>query len=138
MGTHARGEKNRSQGRWRRANTSAPPKRVEAGDGTGGGKEGGRGLGGGCKTDMQSALLGEVADIKGGGPLQGGEEGFKGRVSPSQSNKVSLFRNKRHETEQSEKSQSGGTTNSIGTKTEVVNGEDGSVQVSTHTVLIRR
>lgn len=67
MGTHARGEKNRSRGRRRRANTSAPPKRVEAGDGTGGGKEGGRGLGGGCKTDMQSALLGEVADIKGAG-----------------------------------------------------------------------
>lgn len=29
-----------------------------------------------------------------------------------------------------------GTTNSIGTKTEVVNGENGSVQVSTHTLNI--
>lgn len=83
---------------------------------------------------MQSALLGEVAD-KRGGPLQGGEEGLRGRVSPSQSNKVSLFRNIRHETEQSERVSlvTGGTvTNSIGTKTEV-NGEDRSVQVSTHT-----
>lgn len=35
-----------------------------------------QGLGGGCKTDMQSALLGEVAD-KRSGPLQGGEEGLR-------------------------------------------------------------
>lgn len=34
--------------------------------------------------------------------------GFGGGVSPSQSNKVSLFGIKRHETEQSEKSQFGG------------------------------
>lgn len=37
------------------------------------------GTGRGCKTDMQSALLGEVADKKkkeGGGPLQGGDEGL--------------------------------------------------------------
>lgn len=48
--------------------------------------------------------------LQGGGPLQGGEEGLSGRVSPSQSNKVSLFskkQKKKHETEQSEKSQSG-------------------------------
>lgn len=37
------------------------------GTGQEGGRRGGRGLGGGCKTDMQSALLGEVADIKGAG-----------------------------------------------------------------------
>lgn len=55
---------------------------------------------------MQSALSGEVSE-KGGGPLQGGEEEVRGCVSPSQSNKVSLFRNIRHETEQSEKSQFG-------------------------------
>lgn len=32
--------------------------------------------------------------LQGGGPLQGGEEGLSGRVSPSQSNKVSLFSKK--------------------------------------------
>lgn len=35
--------------------------------------------------------------------MQGGEEGVNGWVSPSQSNKVSLFRNIRHETEQSDR-----------------------------------
>lgn len=30
----------------------------------------------GCKTDMQSILLGEVADYR-GGSLQGGEEGLR-------------------------------------------------------------
>lgn len=138
MGTHARCEQTEAEAAGDVLTHQHHQREWRQGTGQEGGRRGGRGLGEGCKTDMQSALLGEVADIKGGGPLQGGEEGFKGRVSPSQSNKVSLFRNKRHETEQSEKSQSGGTTNSIGTKTEVVNGEDGSVQVSTHTDLIRR
>lgn len=95
---------------------------TSAGTGEGGqGKEKARtgkevgwvGVGGwGCKTDMQSTLWGEVAEKKekkiGGGPMQGGEEEFGGGVSPSQSNKVSLFGIKRHETEQSEKSQFGG------------------------------
>ncbi len=55
---------------------------------------------------MQSALLGEVADKK-GRAVAGWRGRVKGCVSPSQSNKVSLFRNIRHETEQSEKSQFG-------------------------------
>lgn len=61
---------------------------------------------------MQSILLGEVADYK-GRAIAGWRGRVKGCVSPSQSNKVSLFfekkNNKKHGTEQSEKSQSGDT-----------------------------
>lgn len=63
-------------------------------------------MGRGSKTDMQSALLGKVADRR-GWAIAGWRGRVKGCVSPSQSNKVSLFRNIRHETEQSEKSQFG-------------------------------
>lgn len=67
------------------------------------------GLGGGCKTDMQSALLGEVADKEGGGPLQGGEEGLRVVSHLHSPIKFLYFEKiKGNETEQSEKSQFGG------------------------------
>lgn len=63
--------------------------------------------GGGCKTDMQSALLGEVADKR--GPLQGGEEGLRVASHLHSPIKFLYFRDIRRETEQSEKRQSGDT-----------------------------
>lgn len=79
---------------------------------------------------MQSILLGELADYR-GRAIAGWIGRVKGCVSPSQSNKVSLFlkkqnKTKKHETEQSEKSQSGDV---VQQRAEVVNEDEGSVKI---------
>lgn len=81
---------------------------------------------------MQSAVLGEVADKK-GGPLQGGEEGLRVVSHLHSPIKFLYFETKgmRQNRVRRVSLVTGGTTNSIGTKTEVVNGKDGSVQAST-------
>lgn len=80
---------------------------------------------------MQSVLLGEVADYR-GGPLQGGEEGVR-VVSHLHSPIKFLYFETNGMRQNRVRRVSLVTTNSIGTKTEVVNGEEGSLQVGTWT-----
>lgn len=78
--------------------------------------------------------MGEVADYR-GGPLQGGEEGL--RVVSHLHSPIKFLYFETNGMRQNRVRRvslvTGGTTNSIGTKTEVVNGEEGSLQVSTQT-----
>ena len=70
---------NRSRGRRRRANTSAPPKRVEAGDRTGGGKEGRQGTGRGMQDRHAERPIGWGCRYKRGRAVAG----WRGRVQGS-------------------------------------------------------